>query len=306
MAYTRKQVVTCISIIYIIFSTALSGYASSRLNRLSIPVSSSLSGFTTALPIIAGLLLEGSYDLTRRQERRHRLPRGATTRPPLVIVANTIIFIYSTVVITLLGTHAAPPSGLNCGLEGRWRELFKQKDSEAIRTIQDAFKCCGLLNPHDQAWPFPDKTHNAHACEEAFGRTNGCLNAWKGEEQRVAGILMAVVGLVFVWQFAIIIVSTRQTSWLRRILPGRFSPMIADEEHGSPNGQRRAIQHLPDFNRYSDNAVAEVDDSEEEGEPQRAIEASDRDVEPIRKAVAGSGNAEEPLHSATQNEWARQ
>jgi hypothetical protein len=165
-----------------------------------VPISDTLAGFVTALPIIAGLLLEAGYDFTRVQERRQHMSRGEIQRPPLVIVANTIIFIYSTVVITLLGTHAAPPSGLNCGLHERWQKLFKSKDSTAIRTIQDAFDCCGLTNSRDMAWPFPDKNHNAHACETAFNRSNGCLAAWKAEEQQVAGLLMAVVGMVFIWQ----------------------------------------------------------------------------------------------------------
>jgi hypothetical protein len=175
-------------------------YALSRSNNRSVPISDTLAGFTTALPIFAGLLLQGGYDFTRRQERRQRLNRGEIQRPHLVIVANTIIFIYSTVVITLLGTHAAPPSGLDCGLRGRWQQLFRSKDSKAIRTIQDAFNCCGLTNPRDMAWPFPDRSHNQHACESAFNRTNGCLGAWKAEEQKIAGLLIAVVGMVFVWQ----------------------------------------------------------------------------------------------------------
>jgi hypothetical protein len=175
-------------------------YASSRANKNSVPISDTLMAFTTALPILAGLLLQGGYDVTRYQERRQRLSRGEIQRPPLVIVANTIIFIYSTVVITLLGTHAAPPSGLDCGLRGRWQQLFKSKDSKAIRAIQNAFNCCGLTNSRDMAWPFPDRTHDAHACESAFNRSNGCLGAWKAEEQKIAGLLIAVVGMVFIWQ----------------------------------------------------------------------------------------------------------
>jgi hypothetical protein len=155
---------------------------------------------TTALPIIAGLFLEAGYDITRHQERKRRLPRGDTPRPPLVIIANTIVLVYSSVVITLLGTYAAPPSALNCKLEEGWKYMFTHKKDEAIRTIQDAFSCCGYVNSHDRAWPFPDKSHNIHACENAFGRTRGCLEPWRAEEQRVAGMLMAVVGLVFLWQ----------------------------------------------------------------------------------------------------------
>jgi len=165
-----------------------------------VPISNTLTGFTTALPIISGLLLEAGYDLTRVKERRQHMSRGEIQRPPLVIVANTIIFIYSTVVITLLGTHAAPPSGLDCGLHERWQKLFNTKDKDAIKTIQDAFNCCGFANSHDMAWPFPDKTHGIHSCETTFNRLRGCSNAWKAEEQQIAGLLIVVVGLVFMWQ----------------------------------------------------------------------------------------------------------
>lgn len=108
--------------------------------------------------------------------------------------------------ITLLGTHAAPSSILDCGLHERWQALFKAKDSDAIRAIQDAFNCCGLTNSKDMAWPFPDKSHDAHACEKAFDRTNGCLGAWKAEEQQTAGMFIAVVGMVFVWQVSLIFI----------------------------------------------------------------------------------------------------
>jgi hypothetical protein len=221
MAYTRKQLVTCVSIVvsfslitipqlapahncqYLVLVTALSGYAAARTNRLSSPISDVLSGLTTALPIIAGLLLEGGYDLSRRQERRSGTQRGQTVRPPLVIIANAIILIYSSVIITLLGTHAAPGSDLKCGLEEGWKKMFTNKNSEAIRAIQDAFSCCGFANAHDRAWPFPSKSNDVYACEKSFGRHQGCLGPWKREEQNMAGIMIGVVVLVCVWQVSL-------------------------------------------------------------------------------------------------------
>lgn len=231
MTYTRKQVVTFLSVLVSphspnhglanhystsslrqasegnavphhphVYANKHLRYASSRSTNRSVPISDTLTAFTAALPIVAGLLLECGYDLTRRQERRQHLDRGEIQRPTLVIVANTIIFIYQTAVITLLGTHAAPSSGLDCGLHERWQKLFRSKDSEAIKTIQDAFDCCGFANPRDMAWPFPDRSHDQHACESAFGRSNGCLAAWKAEEQQVAGLLIGVVSMVFIWQ----------------------------------------------------------------------------------------------------------
>ncbi|KAH7359932.1 hypothetical protein BKA66DRAFT_426415 [Pyrenochaeta sp. MPI-SDFR-AT-0127] len=299
MTFTRKQVVTCLSVIVIIVAVGLAGYASSRANALSVPISGTLTGFTTALPVVAGLLLESGYDLTRRQERRQRLSRGEIQRPPLVIIANTIIFIYSTVVITLLGTHAAPPSSLDCGLRVRWQTLFRQKDDEAIRKIQNAFECCGFTNPRDMAWPFPDKTHDQHSCENAFHRNNGCMGAWKAEEQKLAGLLIGVVGMVFIWQFAIIAIPTQRESWLHRIAPDRISRMIADERNGGNDEPQRAIGYISSYSRYSDR-VEEEDDHAQSLSPERAIEEGNRRLNSVLP-----GHLERDQQPTVENEWAR-
>lgn len=78
--------------------------------------------------------------------------------------------------------------------------MFTHKNSEAIRAIQDAFSCCGFINSHDRAWPFPGGKNDIHACEKAFDRTQGCLAPWRREEQTMAGLLIGVVALVLVWQ----------------------------------------------------------------------------------------------------------
>jgi len=298
MTYTRKQVVTCISVLYLVIAIALAGYAASRANARSVPISDTLAGFTTALPIVSGLLLECGYDFTRRQERRQRLSRGGIQRPPLVIIANTLIFIYSSVVITLVGTHAAPPSGLDCGLRERWQTLFRKKDAAAIRQIQDAFNCCGFANSRDMAWPFPDKTHDQHACENTYSRrASGCLGAWKAEEQHIAALFMTVVGMVFVWQLLIIVVPTHKESWLHRVAPERLSRMLADESHGDTES-RRAIDYVTSHNRYSDRIEDETE--EEEASPDRAIEEGNRRLD---SALPGHlvGNNQPSI----ENEWAR-
>ncbi|KAF1830465.1 hypothetical protein BDW02DRAFT_100340 [Decorospora gaudefroyi] len=269
-------------------------YAASRANARSVPISDTLTGFVTALPIVSGLLLECGYDFTRRQERRKHLGRGEIQRPPLVIIANTLIFIYSTVVITLVGTHAAPPSGLDCGLHQRWQTLFKHKDVDAIKSIQDAFKCCGFANPRDMAWPFPDKTHSARACEEANGYHTGCLGPWKAEEQHIAALLMVVVGMVFVWQFAIIAIPTQRESWLHRVAPDRISRMIADERHGNTE-PRAAIE----YNRYSDR-VHEENEDEDQTNSQHAIEEGNRRLNNVLPGPVGVDR-----QPSVENEWAR-
>jgi len=297
MTYTRKQVVSCISVVYLVVATGLAGYASSRANNRSVPISDTLTGFATALPLISGLLLECGYDFTRILERRKDMKRGETERPPLVIIANTFIFIYSTVIITLLGTHAAPPSGLNCGLHERWQNMYRVKKVEAIRTIQDAFSCCGLTNSRDMAWPFPDKTHDARACETSFNRNTGCLAAWKAEEQQVAGILMAVVGMVFLWQFTIIVVPTQKESWLHSVAPDRISRMIADERHDNSQS-RSAVDYLGYNSRFSDR-IEEADESLTNERTGRAIEEGNGNGGAFPGAV-GRGQ-----QTGVENEWTR-
>jgi hypothetical protein len=164
-----------------------------------VPISETLTGFTAALPVISGILLECGYDLTRSKERRAHMQRGEIQRPPFVIVANFLIFIYSTVIITLLGTHVGPPSGLDCGLREQWQSLFHNKDVSSIRSIQDQYNCCGFANPKDMAYPFQDKSHGADACLTLYGRTESCSKPWKAEEHHIAGLLMGAVGLVVVW-----------------------------------------------------------------------------------------------------------
>lgn len=289
---------TFISIVYIVFATAMAGYASSRAKRLSVPISDTLIGFTTALPVISGILLECGYDLTRRKERQAHMERGEIQRPPFVIIANFVIFIYSTVVITLLGTHAGPSSELNCGLRQQWQSLFRSKDSSAIKTIQDQYSCCGFANPKDMAWPFPDRSHKADACEVSFGRTNGCLGSWKAEEQHVAGLLMGAVGLVVIWAFAIVAIPTRRESWLHKIAPTQISDLIAAEEHGN-TGERRRINYISDTNRYSDRIQEENDETTPlSPETRRALESG--------RAQVGTGlPGNVAMDAPATDEWAR-
>jgi hypothetical protein len=79
--------------------------------------------------------------------------------------------------------------------------MFTNKNSEAIKTIQDTLNCCGFVNPHDRAWPFQSVKNNItiNECQQSTGRTQGCLVPWKREEQSMAKLLIGVVVLVLVW-----------------------------------------------------------------------------------------------------------
>lgn len=85
-----------------------------------------------------------------------------------------------------------PVDDLTCGLRRQWDRLYSNKDATAIRRIQDAHQCCGLVTPKDHAWPFQDKNNQPDACITAFDRHKGCLLDWRQDEQIYAGLLLLV------------------------------------------------------------------------------------------------------------------
>ncbi|KAF2497439.1 hypothetical protein BU16DRAFT_559187 [Lophium mytilinum] len=304
MPYTRKELVTAGSIIYLVVITALASYATSRANHLALPIPRTLSGFTAALPLVSGLLIQVSHSLTSQHLKRQKSLISKSPPPPYIVIVNTVVLIYSSVLISLLGTHVAPASDLLCGLETRWKALRSAKNGHVIKEIQDALQCCGLMNTHDRAWPFPDKRHGIDACEVRYERTVGCIGPWKNEEQRLAGLLIGAVGFVVVWQLLIIVnPSLHRPSWLHRVLPRRLQITNGDEEQQNTADPRRAIDFLPASERYSDNPIIEASESGD-GEtaevPQRSIEGQIAELFP--NSTPNGGEQEHGGH--IENEWA--
>lgn len=296
MPYTRRQIVTTVSIVYLILLTAVAGYAASRASNLSLPIPKSLTGFTSSLPIIAGLLLEGSYNLTHSRSGRNRPLSSPPPTTLYAIIANALILVYSTAVITLLGTHTGPASSLLCNLNDRWLSLYRAKDGDAIKTIQDTFKCCGLHSVVDKAYPFPDKKNGVDACKKSFGRTISCFESWRGQEQGMSGVLMGVVGLVVIWQLVIAVAPSTRSPWLREIVAQPVEP-VDDEEQGRGNSPRRAIAY-----EDTDNRITEEDQSENENENgnegRKAIEGRTKNALPGERSNGGQA---QPTH--VTNEW---
>lgn len=113
------------------------------------------------------------------------------------IIAFTVLAIYEAVIATLALTHMVPPEDLTCLLQRKWSRLYSNKDEGAIRRIQDAHKCCGLVTANDRAWPFADKSHGNDACIKVFNRHKSCLEAWRQDEQVFAGLLLFVALMTF-------------------------------------------------------------------------------------------------------------
>lgn len=289
--------VTTASIVYIIILTAVAAYAASRASKLSLPIPKSLAGFTSSLPIIAGLLLEGSYDLIHRRSKRNRPVPSPPPTALYTIIANALILVYSTVVITLLGTHMGPTSSLLCGLNDRWLSLYRAKDGDAIKTIQDTFKCCGLHSKVDKGFPFQGGKEKVPTCEEKFGWKQGCFESWRGAEQSMSGVLMVVVGLVVIWQLAIVVVPSTRSPWFKEILAQPVEP-ADDEEQGNGNGPRRAIAYQDTDNRITEEEDQSENENENGNKGRRAIEGRTKDALPGERSNGGQA---QPGH--VTNEW---
>ncbi|QIW97740.1 hypothetical protein AMS68_003258 [Peltaster fructicola] len=212
LRFTRRQVWTLLSTIYLLVLTALAAYGLYSANDLSLPVPNILSALAVALPSLAGLALETSSSMTSAR----RTNASAHVRPYVLQVVSAFFLIYETVLATLAGTHLAPVGTLDCALFKQWQHLFRIKDEQSVRRIQDRFDCCGYRSPQDMAWPFPQRNAgiDAGACVSRFQRSVACFEPWQEAERRVAGFLLAVALSMFIWQMLFLYIGPEETSWL--------------------------------------------------------------------------------------------
>jgi len=129
------------------------------------------------------------YSLIQRSSKNEQ---GRLTIPLIAIIGFQLM--YETVVATLALTHIIPPDALVCDLEKRWRKLAAAEDGDAIRAIQDSFKCCGFRTLRDYAFPWGQPSN----CPEVFKYTKSCMKDWRKAEQVNAGLLLLVAVIVFI------------------------------------------------------------------------------------------------------------
>lgn len=103
-------------------------------------------------------------------------------------------------------------------------------------------------------------------------------------------------------KFAIIAVPTQRESWLHSVVPNRVSRMIADEGRDGDDDSRRAIDYLPNFNRYSDRVEDDTSEGEVENGARKAIKSGTQHVENVFSNRSDENGQERgPL----ENEWLR-
>ena len=196
MAVTRKQIVTGFSVLYLAALTVLAGYALHSSNKYTLPIPHIIGALTIALPPLAGLAVEAVLALNEKLAARGQLQ---TSRIFQLVIGSFLVF--ESVLATLAGTHISPTGSLTCALRETWERLYRMKDGDSIKVIQDTFQCCGFNSVRDMAFPFAENSrHGANACVERYERNEACFEPWRAEERKVAIMLLVVPVAVFLWK----------------------------------------------------------------------------------------------------------
>lgn len=203
---------------------------------LSLPLSPVLTFLTILLPLFAAANATALPYLLR--DKAHS-PRRLLLKLAHPAVAQGIQGILIVVIGTLYTTYMVPGAARDCSLSTIWQRLFRTKDAQSVKAIQDAFECCGFRSVRDMAWPFPPVDV---ACAQRFDRALSCQGPWTSALQRSAGVELGVVAIVAILQIISLVFPQQfaarfhESSW-RRVFGGRrrhgsdFSrPLITDRD----------------------------------------------------------------------------
>ncbi|TKA30623.1 hypothetical protein B0A50_02343 [Salinomyces thailandicus] len=232
MAPTKRQLTLALSVTYLAALTVLAAYALHSAHAYSLPIPSIACALTLALPPLAGVALETVLTLNN-----HLTRKGQVQTSRILQITVVAFLIYETALATLAGTHLSPSGSLDCALRERWTELRHARDGAAIKGIQDAFRCCGLMSTRDMAWPFADKRHGVEACVVRYERSRACMEPWRREEQKVAVLLLVVPVAVFLWKVLVLLAPSSTSTWL----PSRIR--LPDGETPAGARPRQAIEY---------------------------------------------------------------
>lgn len=188
-------------------------YAYTQTRLLSLPIPQAISLLTVLLPLFIGLSTRFIQLLLH--PKTSPITRSPA-RPTLAILGILALqLIYETVLVTLLFTYGLPSELVTCGLERQWKHLYSSKNERRIRTVQDAFQCCGFRVSRDMPFPFPSKTVDVGECKRRLGSDKSCEASWRGAEQRNAGLLLLVALVVFILKVS---AAWRMTLWRNHLL----------------------------------------------------------------------------------------
>jgi hypothetical protein len=197
---SKRHIYTILSALYLLALTIVAAWALHRSQIHRLPIPTTLAAFTLALPAITGLALEALTGTANDNRTVIRWSPRLGSPDTWSQYAITALFIFEAVLATLAGTYITPAASLRCGLDERWREMYRAKNGHVIGRIQDAFQCCGLHSAVDMAFPFPSKDRGADACKVMYGRQKSCFDSWRNDERVVASLILAVTAGVAAWK----------------------------------------------------------------------------------------------------------
>ncbi|KAF3766159.1 hypothetical protein M406DRAFT_356222 [Cryphonectria parasitica EP155] len=228
---------------------------------LSLPLSPALTFLTILVPLLtAGNVLALPY--LARQSARAAPNNPALFRVTGPIVLQVLQAILTTVLATLFATDIVPSASSDCELSTRWQHLFRAKDADSVRAIQEAFQCCGFRSVHDMAWPFPPA---AIECAARFDRALACRGPWADALRKSAGVNFGVVVAVGLLQVLSIVLARRYAG-----RNSRFSWSDILSRHGArghgPVGGSASRPLLTDNTAQIQEVDEEVGETEQENE----------------------------------------
>lgn len=159
-----------------------------------LPLPAWVPAIATLIYPITELTLILARFLTTRSNDETIYNRRWNTISSIISQVQTVI---STIAATVALAYLFPDRILSCHLEQKWQGFFHSKNSKAIRSIQDEFRCCGLRSLHDRAWPFKDRDHGDNACELQLGYRRSCFAPWRKQQQMTSWMVFASVIFVF-------------------------------------------------------------------------------------------------------------
>ncbi|KKY30622.1 putative tetraspanin tsp3 [Diaporthe ampelina] len=243
---------------YLVLILALMGvalYEHTNSVTLSLPLSQVLTFLTILLPLLAAA---NATALPYMLREKARAPGRLLVKLAHPAVTQGLQGILTVVLATLYTTYIVPGTTRDCGLSNAWEHLFRVKDVQSVKAIQDTFECCGFRSVRDMAWPFPPVDI---ACAQLFDRALSCQEPWTSAHQRTAGVelgivvivaILQIVSLVFPQQFA---ARFQESSW-RRFFGGR-------RPFGSDSGPSPSRPLITDYEASTEGADEEVANAEQ-------------------------------------------
>ncbi|KAL2830455.1 hypothetical protein BDW59DRAFT_140985 [Aspergillus cavernicola] len=243
---------TCL-LLTLTISLVIAALSWSHTTTLSLPLPTWIPAITTFLPFVTLLTLTSIRIFSQK------------TWAQYLGLLNHLHTILTTAIATLALAYLFPEAILSCHLEQQWQSFFQQKNSHAIRSIQDRFQCCGLRSIHDRAWPFKDREHGDNACEVQLGYRRSCLEPWAGMQRNTSWMVVGAVVLVLVVKIGFVQVSRQRTSWMRTHFLSngqdrqRISGPELEEGDGEPEANGESRRTLLPQSRPGQENVWDVD-----------------------------------------------